>query len=115
MKIITEAQKDRLIYWEYNGADAYGQPIYAAPVQMTCRWDECIKQVFTSDGSPVFSSIELITQKRLKPKSIVKKGKLSNNIDQAVPRNNNDVYEVIGVEETPMLKTRSVTLFEAYA
>ncbi len=116
MRIIREVQKDRLIYWAFTGnADEYGQPIYAAPVQLTCRWDDCKKQVFTEEGSPVFSKIELIVPQALKLKSLVKKGQLTASINQSNPRANDGVHAILMVEETPMLKTRSVTLFEAYA
>jgi hypothetical protein len=115
MRIISECQKDYLIYWEYSGSDQYGQPTYATPVQMKCRWDDCTKQIFDQDGSPVFSKNELITQKRLKLKGLVKKGKLTASINQASPKANSDVHEVIASEETPMLKIRSIYLYEAYA
>jgi hypothetical protein len=115
MRIISECQKDFLIYWEYEDADQYGQPIYKAPVQMKCRWDDCLKQVFDSEGSPVFSKIELITQRRLQPKGLVKLGKLTPSINQSQPKVNSDVHEIIAAETTPMLKTRSVYLYEAYA
>lgn len=115
MRIIAECQKDRLIYWEYSGADEYGQPTYSNPKQLTCRWDDCQKQVFAEDGSPVFSKIELIVPQALKLKSLVKKGQLTGSINQSNPRANDGVHEILMVEETPMLRTRSVTLFEAYA
>jgi hypothetical protein len=115
MRIIREVQKDTMVYWAYTGADRDGQPTYAAPGQMTCRWDEAIKQVFAEDGSPVFSKIELITQSRLQPKGMIRKGTVASLTSPTVPKSNTGVHEVIMVEETPMLKTRSVTLFEAYA
>jgi hypothetical protein len=156
MQIIKTVQKDKLIYWPYAGADQYGQPIYGAPSVITCRWDECLKQVFDADGSPVFSKIELITQIRLAPKGLIKKGTTipadpsasdgetpSSTMDGRVldgggpssvmdgesydggepdtivyaynPRNHPDVFEIIAVEVTPMLRRRNVTLFEAYA
>lgn len=115
MRIISECQKDTLVYWAYAGADEYGQPLYALPVQMKCRWDECIKQVFNLDGSPVFSKIELITQSRLEPKGYVMKGRLGGALNTTNPRANDNAHEIIAVEVTPMLRTRSVTLFEAYA
>jgi hypothetical protein len=115
MRIIKECQKDRLVYWAYTGADIYGQPTYAAPVQMTCRWDEALKQVFAEDGSPVFSKIELITQSRLQPKGMVRKGQITSLTDINVPRNNSGTHEIIMVSETPLLRTRSITLYEAYA
>ena len=155
MQIIKTVQKDNLVYWPYAGADMYGQPVYGAPVVIKCRWDECLKQVFDADGSPVFSKIELITQIRLAPKGLIKKGKVipaddsgyngetpssvmdgdtldgggpgdpstatydSGEPDTIVyaynPRNHPDVFEIIAVDVTPMLRRRNVTLYEAYA
>ena len=104
-----------MIRWAYVSSDQYGQPTYAAPVQIKCRWDDCIKQVFDQDGSPVFSKIELITQVRLQPKDLIKKGKLIPGINQTHPKMNDNVHEVVASEETPMLKTRNIYLYEAYA
>jgi len=156
MQIIKTVQKDKLIRWPYIGADQYGQPLYGAPSVIKCRWDECLKQVFDADGSPVFSKIELITQIRLAPKDLVKKGGTIPVDDSGIdggtpsstmdgdtldgggpssvmdgesydggepdtivytynPRNHPDVFEIIAVEVTPMLRRRNVTLFEAYA
>ena len=115
MQIIKAVQKDDLIYWAYSGADRYGQPTYAAPVQMKCRWDDCRKQIFTDDGSPVFTKIELITASALTLKGVVKKGKLTASINQADPHANADVHEIMETAITPMLKTRNIYLYEAWA
>jgi hypothetical protein len=115
MKIIQACQRDTLIYWAYIGADRYGQPQYAAPIQLRCRWDDAVKQVFTDEGSPVFSKIELITQIRLKPKDLVKKGRVNGSLNLDDPKANPDTHEVIMSSETPMIRNRSVYLYEAYA
>jgi hypothetical protein len=115
MQIISKVQRDYLIYWAYSGANRYGEPTYAAPVQMKCRWDDCRKQVFMEDGSPVFTKIELITATALAVKGLVKKGRLTASIDQAVPKNNADVHEIVQAEITPMFTNRTVYLYEAYA
>jgi hypothetical protein len=115
VRIITECQKDFLVYWEYSGSDQYGQPTYLTPVQMKCRWDDCIKQIFDMDGSPVFSKIELVTQRRVMPKGLVRKGKLTASINQSNPKANDNVHEIVASEETPMLKTRNIYFYEAYA
>lgn len=115
MKIIRECQKDYLIYWAYTSTDINGRITYAAPVQMTCRWDYANKQVFTEDGSPVFSKIELITQSQLAVKGLVKEGRLTAGINTTDPKANSDVHEILWVAKTPLLKTRSIFLYEACA
>lgn len=114
MSIITKAQKQTMVYWAYSGADVYGQPTYSAAVQMKCRWDDTVKQIFAKDGSPVFSSIELITQSRIEPKGMVWLGKLADVTDANIPRNNTGVREVIMASSTPNLRNTE-TLYEAWA
>lgn len=115
MKIIRECQKDTLTYWAYQGTDINGRISYANPVTMTCRWDYANKQVFTEDGSPVFSKIELITQRQLAVKGLVREGRLVGQEHQADPRSLSNVYEILWVAKTPLLKTRSIFLYEACA
>jgi len=115
MKIIRECQKDYLIYWAYTGTDINGRSTYAAPVQMTCRWDYANKQVFTEDGSPVFSKIELITQRQLAVKGLVREGRLVDGEHSVNPRSLSGVHEILWVSKTPLLKTRSIFLYEACA
>lgn len=114
MGIITKSQKQTLVYWAYTGADLYGQPTYAAPVQMTCRWDDLIKQVFGMEGSPVFSKVELITRKRLEPKGLVWKGRLAQFTAALHPDISTGVHEVLMVASTPNFRNTE-TLHEAWA
>jgi hypothetical protein len=114
MGIITRAQKQTLVYWPYTGADLFGQPTYGTPVQMTCRWEDMLKQVYKSDGSPVFSKIELITKKRLEPKGLVWKGVLAKFTAALRPDNSTGVHEIIAASSTPNLRNTE-TLYEAWA
>jgi hypothetical protein len=114
MGIITRAQKQILVYWPYTGADLFGQPTYGTPEQMTCRWEDLLKQVFRIDGSPVFSKIELITKKRLEPKGLVWKGKLAAFSAPVRPDNSTGVHEIIAASSLPNLRNTE-TLYEAWA
>jgi hypothetical protein len=114
MGIITKVQKQTLVYWAYSGSDLFGQPTYANPVQMTCRWDDMVKQVFTPEGSPVFSKIELITKKRLEPKGLVWKGTLAKFTAGLRPDNSTGVHEVLAASSTPNFRNTE-TLYEAWA
>jgi len=134
MSLITRVQKQFLVYWAYTGADLFGQPTYGTPIQMSCRWDDAIKQVFLDDGSPVFSKIEIISKNRLEPKGLVWKGKLANFslsstniVGQAIVGSSSvgvvydvrasvaeGVYEVIMVSSTPNIRNTEV-LYEACA
>ena len=114
MSIITKAQKQTLVYWPYTGADLFGQPSYGSPVQMTCRWDDMVKQVYHVDGSPVFSKVELITRTRLQPKGLVWKGTLVAFSAPLRPDVSTGVLEIIAASSTPNLRNTE-TLYEAWA
>jgi hypothetical protein len=49
------------------------------------------------------------------PKGLVRKGKLTASINQSNPKANDNVHEIVASEETPMLKTRNIYFYEAYA
>jgi hypothetical protein len=92
----------------------YGQPTYGAAKQITCRWDEARKQIFAADGSPIFTSIEIITQVQLAPKDLVRRGKLTSVPTPSTPKSNTGVYEVVMVSRTPTIRNNAF-LYEAYA
>lgn len=114
MGIITKVQRQSMVYWPYTGADLFGQPTYGTPVQMTCRWDDYVKQVFNTEGSPVFSKIELITRTRLQPKGLVWKGSLALFTADLRPDVSEGVHEIIAASSTPNFRNTE-TLYEAWA
>jgi hypothetical protein len=40
--------------------DTFGQPTFADPVEVTCRWDEEVKMVVSEDGREVASKAEVM-------------------------------------------------------
>lgn len=114
MGVITRIQKQTMVYWPYTGADLFGQPTYGTAAQMTCRWDDMVKQVFGTDGSPVFSKIELVTRRRLEPKGLVWKGTLATFSAALRPDISTGVHEIIAASSTPNFRNTE-TLYEAWA
>jgi hypothetical protein len=56
MGIITKMRKQDAVYWARDGADGYGQPQYAPPAAVRCRWDDTAEQLIDPTTGAVFVS-----------------------------------------------------------
>ena len=62
MSLITRCQTRVLTYWPRIGTQRTGEPIWGAPTEYTCRWDDKIREIIGPQGTKVMSSIEVITE-----------------------------------------------------
>jgi hypothetical protein len=54
--------KQKLVYWRKTGSGPTGQPIYAAPVEVKCRWEDKQELLLLSDGRIVTSKAYAMTE-----------------------------------------------------
>lgn len=59
MSIIRRMRKQTAVYWQRQTADAYGRFSFAAPVEISCRWDDYNGEVVNAQGQ-VFESIATV-------------------------------------------------------
>ncbi len=46
----------KCVYWAPIGADSFGRPTFASPVQKICRWEDKIAETIDADGNEVLSN-----------------------------------------------------------
>lgn len=114
MGLISRCQKSELTYWPLTGTQSNGQPIYGAPKQITCRWDDRISEVQGQRQTVVLSKHQIITEIKLTPGDMVLHLPLVQVPYRDVPKDNPGAVEVIAVAETPNLR-HTETLYEAWA
>jgi len=114
MSLIRKCQRETLVHWPLIGSKQTGEPIWGAPQQITCRWDDCTREIIQANNTRVLSKVELITEILLSPGDLVRRGTLANTAYWEDPKRNQDAYEVLKVCDTPTLNYRE-RLYEAYA
>ena len=112
MSLIKRCQKNSLVYWPLLGSKQTGEPIWGAPVQYTCRWDEMLKEIIGPTGTKVMSSIQTITEVRLGVGGLMRLGTLADTAFWDDPKRNPDVYEILDSSATPNIRNTE-TLYEA--
>ncbi len=114
MSLITRMMRQRAVYWEPTGVDRFGQPLWAAPIEISCRWvDKEIQFTFTSTaGAKTNAKSELFQSKALVyvDRDLLLHGHLMlgelNSDVTADPRENAGAWEILGWKKTPDLKAR---------
>jgi hypothetical protein len=53
-------------YWEPEGLDTGGQPIFVYPVKIACRWDDVSEQYYTDTGEIAVSKSKILVDQDLK-------------------------------------------------
>jgi hypothetical protein len=119
MGIISRMRRQKAVYWEpatrSDGAmmlDNYGDPIYLAPVEIDCRWDDAAQEFSTPEGETTVSNSIVYPDRELKIK-----GLLLETVLDAVERPLNPVAEgareIRQTGKTPNLRATE-TLYTAW-
>lgn len=109
---VAKVQKQKLVYWETNGFDGFGQNTYAYPEELNCRWDDVFEMVKDNQGREFVSKAVIISPKLLVQGSYVKKGQILTSTP-ASPNDDTDVYMIRTTSHTPDMKGNNL-LYMAY-
>jgi hypothetical protein len=112
MSIIRRARKQYAVYWEKIGDDKNGTPIYAAPVEIRCRWDDMQEEYLDSKGRMNVSSAIVMVDRVVTLGGVLWRGRLAAIETAEVPKDNPGAYEIRKYNETPNLRNTE-TLREA--
>ena len=104
MGIITKMRKQTAIYWASNGIDEYGQPEYALPVDIDCRWEDAHEEFIDGEGTRQVSQAIVYVDRDMEVGSVLKLGVIDSGTDESNPKNNDDAFEVRRFEKLPNLK-----------
>ena len=110
--------KQTCVYWRKTGSGGSGQPIYAPPVEVACRWEDQNAQVLTPDNRIITSKAYLMTEYLLSVGSLVWLGTLAGwRASPAYPNRPTVLqggYELYKTAHTPGIKGEPL-LYEAWA
>lgn len=118
-RILKKFQKQTLVYWQKMDSDGFGQPTYANPIQLPCRWESEDQEIVLPDKRKVVAHGYLLMSQYLTPGSIVFLGTLAqvNALptipERVVPTFNQGGREVLKCDTTPDLQAVEY-LYEVY-
>lgn len=120
MSIITRMRKQTAVYWapgsEETGGkdyDDYGRPLYADPVEISCRWEDVNEEFVTPDGTRDSSRCIVYTDRVVALRGVLMLGTLNDVADLDDPKKNDDAWEIRRFDKLPNLRNTE-TLLKAY-
>lgn len=100
------------VYWASTGANYQGSPVWAAPVQYSCRWEDVSENVIGKDGNMTKSRATVYLDGNVSPvdlNGVMMKGTLADVQASSFPPNIKSdprTHEIIYVETDPSLDGR---------
>lgn len=101
MSIIDKICKQTAVYWNPQGLDAYGQPMYSIPVEVSCRWEDKSEEYIAEDGTRQVSKSIIYILADISIGALLMLGDLDNVTDYVNPKNNSGVIEARGFDKIP--------------
>lgn len=114
MSLIKRCQRQTMVYWLQLDSDSHGAPVWGAPNECTCRWDDKQQELQAADGTDFRSRVEVITQIPIPVGSVICLGKLSEITYWNDPMKNPGAFEVMRSAATPNIRNTEA-LYEAWA
>lgn len=103
MSFITRIRKQKAVYWEKKpSADEFGQPEYLLPVEISCRWDDEVREIIGKDGTKVLTRSVVIVDRDMNVGDKLRFGELSTSDTEDASSG----WEVIGFAKNPNLKAK---------
>lgn len=104
MGIITRMRRQSCVYWEPTGQlSKNNDPIYADPVQMTCRWVEVNELFLDSNGKEQVSNAKVYTELDVKLDGYLMLGTLDDLVTNN-PLDNTGIHKIRKFTKLPNLR-----------
>lgn len=96
-----KALKARAVYWAPAGTGDSGQPLYADPIELRCRWDETTERFIKANGEETVSSAVVMVDRALEKGGLLRRSYLSQVAypDDPFKNVNPKPYEIQKVDE----------------
>jgi len=111
MRILTTMRKQTAVYWppgsEASGGadfDDYGQPLYATPVELLCRWEDKSEEFINANGTRELSHSLVYVGQDVRPGGALLLSALVDVSDLVIPKNNAGAWEIKRFDKIPTLK-----------
>jgi hypothetical protein len=96
--------RQKAVWWAVAGVDDFGQPEFADPVQVDCRWTQKLKTVLDSQGNEVLANSEVMVDRDMAPGDFLREG-----VQESDDTNGPlavGAHEIISWEKIPDLKAQ---------
>lgn len=104
MSIITRMLKQIAVYWAPLAPDKFGKTTYAAPVEITCRWEQRDEEFKDRDGSVLISPAVVYVGQDVVVGGMLMLGELTSSVDETNPRANAGAWEIGRFDKLPTLR-----------
>jgi hypothetical protein len=106
MGIITKMLKQTAVYWEKTGVDDYGQPTWAAPIEIRCRWEDRTEEFVSPEGTREASMAVVYVGQDVVVGGVLMLGLLGSSVDENDPKANLGAWEIRSFSKLPDLKAK---------
>jgi hypothetical protein len=107
--------KMRAVYWDpLPDTDEFGNKVFAAPVEIKCRWEERVQEYSTGTNQTMLSNAVVYVDRDLRVKGVLKKLErvdgvwqgLDSLVSQDNPFANEGAWEVNRFDKLPTMDAR---------
>lgn len=103
MRLLVKMLKQTAIYWAPSGTDRYGQPEWAAPIEIQCRWEDVTENMQKADGETFQTKATVYVSQDVAVNGMLKQGDLVSSTNPN-PRLESNTREIAQFDKLPTLK-----------
>lgn len=93
--------QQRAVWWAYDRADRYGDPIFVPGEEIAVRWEDTKSQAIDSQGNKINVDSTVYLKQTVAVNDLLWLGKLKD-----LPNQPTNVREVVSIESVPDIKGR---------
>ncbi len=106
MSLIDRMRKQQAVWWAVDSIDKFGQEVYAAPIQIMCRWEDVSKQFLDANGEIQMSQAVVYTDRDTPPKGVLMLGLIASITDPTNIKENVGAWEIMRFDKLPTLNNK---------
>lgn len=110
MSLITSMRRQIAVLWKQGDLDNQGQPSYAAPVEISCRWEDVQEGFLDSGMQKQMSRAVVYVDRDVSPEDVLMLGALDSGVVVDEPFENAGAYAVRAFNKLPNLKNTEYLL-----
>ena len=104
MSIITRMRKQSAVWWERTGTDDGGDPTFATPIQIACRWVDEHEEFIDPKGTRRISDSIVNVDREMTVGDLLRLGDFEFNLIRDNPFDNTGVGEIKQFTNLPNLR-----------
>ena len=93
--------KQVVVWWQRTGNDRYGQPVFAAAVEIAARWSDAVKETIGDTGTTVRSESQVLVDRDMTRGDWLYLGAKVDLGDAVNPKKNSGAREIISFKKIP--------------